>query len=46
MLKNKIFKKVFAIFSLVAILITTFIPQVSGAEPIKPTENTGPDWRL
>ncbi len=43
MLKNKIFKKVFAIFSLVAILITTFIPQVSGAEPIKPTENTGPD---
>lgn len=43
MLKNKIFKKVFAIFSLIAILITTFIPQVSGAEPIKPTENTGPD---
>lgn len=43
MLKNKIFKKVFTIFSLIAILITTFIPQVSGAEPIKPTENTGPD---
>lgn len=43
MLKNKIFKRIFAIFSLVAILLTTFIPQVSGAEPIKPTENTGPD---
>lgn len=43
MIRNKIFKKVFAIFSLVAILITTFIPKVSGAEPIKPTENTGPD---
>lgn len=43
MLRDKVLKRIFSIFSLVAILITTFMPQVSGAVPITPNKNTGPD---